>query len=137
MVPAPEVRSFRQLLVWELSVRLVIDVYSAVRVLPHAERFELGRELRRSAISIPSNIAEGFNRHSRAVYRSHVAIALGSTAELETQIELGARLAYFDASQSRALLDATNEVGRLLQGLWRSLKRGKAQYYADEASAHR
>src|SRR5688572_6960531 len=100
MLPSADVRSFRDLIAWQYAVKLAVDVYRIAGSLPGSERFELGRELRRSAISIPSNVAQGFNRHSRAVYRVHVAIALGSTAELETQIELATRLEYFDASRS-------------------------------------
>ena len=122
MLPASEVRSFRQLLVWQQAMELTVEVHKAVRVLPPSERFELSRELRRSAVSIPSNVAEGFNRHSQAAYRSHVGIALGSTGELETQIEIGRRLDYFDAAQADKLLCSVDRVGRLLQGLWRSLE---------------
>ena len=122
MTPASEVRSFRQLLAWQRAVDLAVDVHRATRLLPAFEKFELGRELRRSAVSIPSNVAEGFNRHSRPAYRSHVAIALGSTGELDTQLEVGLRLDYFEVSLAEKLFQSSETVGRLLQGLWRSLK---------------
>src|SRR4051812_43047572 len=88
------IRNFRDLQVWQFAMDLTLEVHRAAALLPAEQRFELARELRRSAVSIPSNIAEGFVRHSRPSYRLHVAIALGSTAELETQIEIAVRLAY-------------------------------------------
>jgi four helix bundle protein len=66
-------------------MNLAVQVHQAARLLPQEQKFELGREMRRSATSVPSNVAEEFNRHSRRAYRAHVAIALGSTGELETQ----------------------------------------------------
>jgi four helix bundle protein len=116
MVTASKLRSFRQLTAWEKAMDLVVDVYRVSRLLPPHERFELARELRRSSISVPSNIAEGFNRHSQAAYRSHVAIALGSTGELETQIGIGRRLEYFDSAEADRLLRATVASGDCFRG---------------------
>ena len=103
-------------------MHLAVEVYQTASELPGNERFELGKELRRSAISVPSNIAEGFNRHSRASYRSHVAIALGSAGELETQVELAHRLGFLDIKLVNPLLESCGNVGRLAQGLWRALR---------------
>ena len=122
MVPADQVRSFRDLMVWEEAIELSVRVHHAAADLPQEHRFELGREMRRSSISVPSNIAEGFNIHSRPTYRRHVAIALGSDAELESQIEVAKRLHLFRNGEDEDLIDRCNLVGRLLQGLWRSLK---------------
>ena len=122
MIPASQVRSFRDLEVWRQAVDLAVTTHRVTRTLPPFEKFELGRELRRSAVSIPSNVAEGFNRHSRPTYRSHVGIALGSTGELETQLEICVRLDYLNIVQADGLFQASGHVGRLLQGLWRSLK---------------
>jgi four helix bundle protein len=116
-----EIRSFRDLIAWQRAMDLAVDVYRAAKTLPASERFELGRELRRSSISVPSNIAEGFNRHSRPTYRNHVAIALGSTGELETQVLLAERVGVLEVTRCSALLTAIDDVGRLSQGLWRSL----------------
>jgi four helix bundle protein len=91
MVPATELRSFRQLRAWQEAMDLTVSIHEAAREIPQEHRFELAREIRRSAISIPSNIAEGFSRHSRRLYRWHVANALGSNAELATQLEAGKR----------------------------------------------
>ena len=121
MVPSAQVRSFRQLLVWQHSMDLAVEVHRAAGEMPNEVRFELAREMRRSSVSVPSNIAEGFARHSRRVYRAHTAIALGSDAELSTQIELAGRLHYLEGPHVARLLEQTATVGRLLQGLWSSL----------------
>ncbi len=122
MIPASEVRSFRQLTLWQEAMDLAVRVHLATRTLPDTERFELGREMRRSASSIPSNVAEGFSRHSRSAYRLHVAFGLGSTSEVSTQIELAQRLSYFADSLADDLLARCETVGRLGQGLWRALR---------------
>jgi len=93
-------------------------------MLPGFERYELGRDQRRSSRSIASNVAEGWARLSRPSYRWHVAIALGSEAELETQVELARRLNYLREDVWNNHLAAIAEVGRMLNGLRRSLKRG-------------
>ncbi len=122
IVPASQVRSFRDLVLWQDAMALAVLVHHAAATLPQAERFELGREMRRSSTSIPSNVAEGFSRHSRKTYRLHVAVALGSNAELQTQIELAARLSYLATDVVEDLLERCATVGRIGQGLWRSLK---------------
>jgi len=113
---------FRQLDVWQLAMELAIDVHRATQTMPIEQRYELARELRRSATSIPSNIAEGFARHSRPAYRNYVAIGLGSAAELDTQVEIASRLDYLPPSRCGLLLSKSASVGRMLQSLWRSLE---------------
>ena len=121
-VPASEVRSFRDLELWQEAMELAVQVHQATRLLPPEHKFELGREMRRSATSVPSNVAEGFNRHARGAYRLHVAIALGSVGELETQLEIARRQRLLEERLIDALIDRCGTVGRLAQGLWRSLK---------------
>jgi len=113
--------SYRDLEAWKQAVDLSVDIHRAVRLLPQSERFEIGRELRRSGISIPSNVAEGFNRHARRAYQNHVAIALGSTGEVDTQLVICERLEFLPPEIIGRLLRQADQVGRLLQGLWRSL----------------
>ena len=122
IIPSTEVRNFRDLVLWQEAMDLAVRVHQAAAKLPASERFELGREMRRSATSIPSNVAEGFSRHSRKVYRLHVAIALGSTAEVETQLELAQRLSYLTKPLVEGLLERCATVARIGQGLWRSLR---------------
>jgi len=122
MVPSDEVRSFRQLLVWQQAVDLSVRVHQVAATIPQEHRFELGREMRRSSVSVPSNVAEGFNRHSRKAYRAHVSFSLGSDAELETQLVIAGRLGFLNGMVHDELINRCQSVGRLLQGLWRSLK---------------
>jgi four helix bundle protein len=117
----PRYRSFRELTVWQKAMELAVAVHRATMTLPEFERYGLSQELRKTCRSIPSNIAEGFNRRSRASYRLHVAIALGSQAELETQVELARQLEYLSDRDSTSLLASIAVVGQLLHGLWRAL----------------
>ena len=107
------IRSFRDLDVWRLSMDLVMDCYRLTEHYPPDERYALRRETRRSAISIPSNIAEGHN---------HVNIAIGSQAELDTQVEVASRLNYFDKRALDPFADKLARVGQMLHGLQRSLR---------------
>jgi four helix bundle protein len=122
IVPSAEVRNFRQLKLWQDAMELAVLVHKAAATLPRTERVELGRELRRSATSVPSNVAEGFSRHSRKAYRLHVAVAIGSNAELETQLELAQRLSYLANEPVEDLLERCATVARIGQGLWQSLR---------------
>jgi four helix bundle protein len=119
--PSARYCSFRELVVWREAMNLAIEIHRASHTLPEFEKFGLAQELRKTARSIPSNIAEGFNRRSRAAYRSHVAIALGSQAEIETLVELAVRLRYLSDDSATPLQSSIGRVGRLLHGLWRAL----------------
>jgi four helix bundle protein len=103
-------------------------VHRATRTFAREDLFTLGTQLRRASNSIPSNVAEGFSRRSRGAYRSHVAIALGSQAEVQTQLELCRRLSLIARDTLRELQALAEEVGRLLFGLWRSLFVGAVCY---------
>ena len=89
--------SHRKLLAWQEAMSLVEAVYRDTAVLPPDERFGLVAQVRRAAVSVPSNIAEGTARHSRRELRQFVSIACGSISELETQLELAVRLGYLKA----------------------------------------
>jgi four helix bundle protein len=119
---AKEIKSFRDLEVWNAGMDLVTVAYKLAAMLPESERFVLSAQVRRSSISIPSNIAEGHARRGRA-YRNHVLIALGSTAELETHLEAAVRLQFLTAVDVRAAVDLIARVGQMLHGLRRSLQR--------------
>ena len=115
------VDSYRDLEVWQRAMTLVEGCYGAAKQLPDDERFGLSAQIRRAAISVPSNIAEGSCRPTRA-FVNHVTIALGSLAEVETCIEIAVRLGYLTRSHARPLLDLAGEGGRMLHGLARSLR---------------
>jgi four helix bundle protein len=93
------------------------------RLLPSTEQFELGRQMRRAAISIPSNIAEGHASGPRGRYLYHVRIALGSLAELDTQLELAVRLRFVPADRLVRIAEQVTRAGLLLHGLARGLRR--------------
>jgi four helix bundle protein len=115
------IKSFRDLQVWQKAMDLADAVYMASADFPRVEMFGLTSQVRRAAVSIPSNIAEG-----RAIgggrYLSHLRIAIGSEAEVQTQIELAVRRAYISADRARVLLEDAAEVGRMLHGLLSSLE---------------
>src|SRR5580704_12258339 len=101
---------------------LVEGVYALTGSFPGSERFGLTDQLRRSAVSIPSNIAEGQGRRLSKQFALFLRIARGSVQELETQLLIAARLGYMQEDQVRPLLDLSDEVSRLLSGLLRSLE---------------
>jgi four helix bundle protein len=117
---APMIESFRDLTVWQKSMDLVVQVYAASEKVPRAEQSGLVSQIRRAAVSIPSNIAEGKAVGGRS-YSRHIRIALGSRSELETQIELLRRLKMLNDADAEALLRQATEVGRMLAGLLKSL----------------
>ena len=111
--------SFRDLAAWQVSIALAERAYAVCALLPNNERFELGAQIRRAAVSIPSNVAEG-QRRSALVFRNHISIALGSLAELETQLELVQRLEL--AEPSTDTWEHVSRCRQLLYGLLRSLR---------------
>ena len=119
---ADPVRTFKDLRVWQRSTDLVIDLYRLTGQYPRSELFVLTAATRRTAISIPSNIAEGASCGSTPAFINHLKIALGSEAELFTQIECGRRLGYVEDGESETLLEELSEIGRMLRGLVVSLE---------------
>src|SRR3546814_16184538 len=103
-------------------MRLADAVYSVTGKWPQEERFGLSSQLRRAAVSIGSNIAEDHERRSRADYRRFITIACGSLAEVETQLELAQRLHQPDKGSLQGALDLSDETGRLLRAIERSLR---------------
>lgn len=119
---AVPITSFRDLLVWQRSMALVERVYELTERFPGSERFGLVKQLRRAAVSIPSNIAEGHAQRT-GQFLNHLIIAIGSEAELQTQLELASRLKLADRSEILPVLAEAAAVGRMLRGLARSLTR--------------
>ncbi len=104
-------------------MQLAVQVHNDIILqLPPTERYELASQLRRSSTSIPFNIAEGWARPTR-VYINHLSIALGSEAELKTQLKVALRKKYVTEDQVGPLLSMASEVGRMMCGLTKSLKR--------------
>ncbi|MFA5249494.1 MAG: four helix bundle protein [Candidatus Paceibacterota bacterium] len=114
--------SHRDLIVWQKAMDLVVEIYQLTKSYPQSEIYNLISQTKRSAVSIPSNIAEGRRRGSRKDFRQFLIIAYGSGAELETQIEIASRLSFVkesDSSKSRLLL---SEVMKMLNRMISSLK---------------
>jgi four helix bundle protein len=115
-------RTYRELDAWQQGLALVERCYKETKDFPPDERFGLTSQLRRAAVSVPSNVAEGACRLTTRAFVNHVGIALGSLAEVETCIEVALRLDYLPARQAQTLLELAGVVGRLLNGLVRSLR---------------
>jgi four helix bundle protein len=114
--------NYRELVVWQKAMELAEAVYRFAHALPDIERFGLSAQLRRAAISVPSNVAEGHERRSRADYRRFITIACGSLAELETQVELAIRLHHPNADLTASVIDLADQTGRLLRAIERKLR---------------
>ena len=120
-----KINSFRELIVWQKSMDLAERSYRVTRRFKHDDQLALGYEIRKSGISIPSNISEGFGRHHTAEYIHHLRFANGSNNELQTQIEIGQRVEIVTMAEASALIADAEEVGRMLHGLIGSLERGR------------
>ncbi len=119
------INSFRELRVWQAGMDLVEQIYRLPQLFPPHEQYGLTNQLRRCAISIPSNIAEGHVREHLKEYLYHVSVAQGSLAELQTQVEIAERLSYFPRDQSEQLLKTAESLSRQLYALRNALsKRG-------------
>lgn len=111
---------YRELIAWQKAMSLVTHVYSITKRFPDDERFGLVSQMRRCAVSIPSNIAEGQARNTTGEFKQFVGFARGSIAELTTQILIAEQLGYL--IEPKQTLDLADEVGRILSGLLKSLK---------------
>lgn len=118
-----KVKNYQELIVWQKAMDLVEDVYKASRDFPREEVYALTSQIRRAAVSIPSNIAEGQGRRTTADFLRHLSIAYGSLREVETQILIAQRLKYIVKGKVENVLSRAGEVGRLLNGLMASLER--------------
>jgi four helix bundle protein len=117
------IESYRDLVVWQQAMDLVVMCYRVTEQFPSNEQFGLTFEVRKSAVSIPSNIAEGYQRRSTGAYLQHLSIASGSQGELGTQLEIARRLGYLPVSVASATTEANEEIGRLLYGLSESVRK--------------
>lgn len=116
------VRSFRDLVAWQKGMELADKVYEFSRLLPRAELFGLSAQMRKAAVSVASNVAEGFGRYTRPEYIRFLQIARGSLYETATQIELAARVKLVTPQQAEEVLAVATETGKILNGLISSLR---------------
>lgn len=116
------VQSYRDLVAWQKAMDFTAEIYRVTRRFPKEELYGITSQLRRAAVSIPSNIAEGQGRQTTGEFRQFLGYARGSLLETETQIFLAERLEYLDHETAERLLRQAAEAGRILNGLMNSLK---------------
>jgi four helix bundle protein len=116
-------KNYRELKVWQRSYRLCLEIYKITKRFPNEERYGLTSQIRRAAVSVPSNIAEGYGRKTTPEYIRFLYIAYGSICELETQILLSGDLRYIETGKLEILQEGIGEVERMLKALTKSLER--------------
>jgi four helix bundle protein len=116
------VQSYRDLVAWNKAMELVIEIYRMTQDFPKEELFGLTSQIRRAAVSVPSNIAEGKGRLSKGEFRQFLGNARCSLAELETQILIAQNLHYLQGAEANRLLTRVEEVGKVLNGLLSAVK---------------
>jgi four helix bundle protein len=114
-------RSFRELLVWQKGIRLSVLVYRLSKQFPREETYGLSNQMRRAAVSIPSNIAEGAGRLNTQEYKQYLGDARGSSFELQTQLTIARELGFGDIEQLREAESTCDEIGRMLFGVIQTL----------------
>lgn len=112
---------FRELKVWQKAMDLTVEIYSLVKLLPREEEFALSGQMRRAAVSVPSNIAEGQGRESMKEFIRFIAVARGSLRELSTQLEISVRVNYLEQSQTVKANNLIEEIDKMLNALANSL----------------
>jgi len=117
-----ETHSYKDLKVWQNAINLATSVYYLTYKFPKQEMYGLSHQIQKAVVSVPSNIAEGAARNSTKEFLYFLSIALGSLAELETQLILALSLAYLEKTDLEVMLSRTNEVGRMIRGLQKSLR---------------
>jgi four helix bundle protein len=117
------IRSYRDLEVWQKAMDLVVESYRLTNSFPKSETYGLASQIQRAAGSVPANIAEGHGREHLGDYLHHLSMANGSLMELETHLLVAGRLGYVQQEQVGRICEMTGEVGRMLAGLIRSLKK--------------
>src|SRR4030042_618477 len=110
-----KIKTYRDLLVWQKSMVLVTEVYKTTRSFPKDELYGLASQMRRSATSIPSNIAEGYGRNSNSDYVRFLRITMGSLYELQTQLDISLNLGYVTMDSREELFESSREVERMLR----------------------
>ncbi len=115
-------QGFKSLLVWQRAYELVLEAYNLTKEFPRSEVYGLTSQLQRAAVSIPANIAEGYERQHKKEYRQFLSIARGSLGELETYLLLAKDLNYLSAERYELLDSKRGEIARLLKGLINSIQ---------------
>lgn len=116
-----KIKTYRDLEIWKKAVELVKEVYETTNNFPKEEVYGLASQMRRAAVSIHSNVAEGFKRYSNKEYKQFLYIALGSSGELETQISIAKELGYLTSQSETVLLEKLDHLGRMITNLIKKL----------------
>ncbi len=116
-----KIKTYRDLDIWKAGIELVKEIYQLTEKFPKQETYGLVSQMRRSAISIPSNTAEGFRRYHNKEYKQFLHVSLGSCAELETQITIAKELRYLPEKQEIRLLEDLDHICRMIQNLIKKL----------------
>jgi four helix bundle protein len=116
------IQSYRELDVWKKYMDMVEQVYALTRTFPADERFGLVSQMRRAAVSVPANIAEGYGRTHRGEYVHHLSIARGSVLELETHLAIALRLQFATGAQTAPIEQLVQDVSKMLYRLMNSLQ---------------
>ncbi|MFQ6083571.1 MAG: four helix bundle protein [Candidatus Aminicenantia bacterium] len=116
-------KGYKELNIWQKAYSLCLDIYRITKSFPEDEKYGLTIQMRRSAISVPSNIAEGYGRKSTQEYIHFLYIAYGSTCELETQAMIAMDLEYIKSSEKELIIEKISEVERMLKALINSLEK--------------
>jgi four helix bundle protein len=117
-----EIKSYRDLIVWQKSIDLVKNIYTFTQSFPKEEQYGLTNQMRRCAVSIPSNIAEGYGRNATGDYKRFLQIAVGSLYELQTQIEIAFQLKYLDDNSFKSIIALCTEIDKMLYALIQKIK---------------
>jgi four helix bundle protein len=128
-------KNHRELIVWQKAMALARNAYALTESLPKREAYGLADQIRRAAVSVPSNIAEGHGRLSDMQFRHFLGNARGSLYEMQTQIELSIDLGYLDKGKGAELMEHASEVGRILNGLLKSIKSSSTSGESNPSSA--
>jgi len=120
-----KITSFRDLIVWQRSMDLIEELHPALLQLPREELFALNSQIRKSALSIPSNISEGHDRRNKSEFLYFLGVSRGSLAELQTQILVAGRLRYWRQDRVEYFFTKTIEISKMINALMKSLERGK------------
>lgn len=121
-----KIQSFRDLLVWQKGVQLIVHIYQLSMKLPKTKTYGLISQMQRSAVSIPANIAEGHARRHTGDFIHHLSIAIGSVAELETHLEIATRLGFLSSAETQEAQSQCSEIARMLFGLIQKLRQRKS-----------
>jgi four helix bundle protein len=112
-----KIKNYKELDIWKRSAEVAIEIYNISKIFPREELYGLTSQIRRASVSIPSNIAEGFNRYHNKEFRQFLYVSLGSCAEVETQLFIAQRLNYINKEKTNKLTEELGTIGKMINSL--------------------